>query len=157
MDSYTQWVVVVEILPLKQWKGLNSVRKCHMDIYMISTVWYSFRCFRYDPMSKKWTFVTSMPTARHDAGGAVFNNELFVIGGYDGSSELNVVESYCRFSGKWRQCAPTNVARKWPGVIKLNLDFIFVLIINILLYLYHSRWLLRVALYTPSEDLWTDI
>lgn len=48
----------------------------------------------YDPEIDTWINGTSMPTPRWALGVAVVNDELYVIGGYDGDTRLAVNEKY---------------------------------------------------------------
>lgn len=62
----------------------------------------------YDPATYTWTTGASMPTARSNAGAAVFGNEIFVLGGVlEGQfAPITTVEAYDPAADTWR----TNVA-----------------------------------------------
>ena len=58
---------------------------------------------RYDPTTDTWTIVTNMSTGRDAMGVALMGDRLFVVGGYDGQTYLNVVESYDPLTNEWHQ------------------------------------------------------
>lgn len=57
-----------------------------------------------------------MPLLRPQVGLAVVNNQLMVIGGFDGSTYLKTVEVYDAESNCWRLCGHMNSRRLGGGV-----------------------------------------
>ena len=49
---------------------------------------------RYDPVTNKWTFVSSMSCPRGGVGVAALGGRIYAVGGHDGSNYLNSVECY---------------------------------------------------------------
>ena len=49
---------------------------------------------RMDAETGEWHFVAPMSTKRGGAGVAVLNDQLFVVGGFDGNSTMNSMERY---------------------------------------------------------------
>ncbi len=57
--------------------------------YLISSI-----TLEYDPVTDKWTEKTPLPTKRMGATATVYNNKIYIIGGYTGSSFLGNVDVY---------------------------------------------------------------
>jgi N-acetylneuraminic acid mutarotase len=64
---------------------------------VINTVW------AYYPKTDKWIQKSSMPTPRWEAGIAVENNIIYVIGGFTPDQDLSVVESYNPATDTWKE------------------------------------------------------
>ncbi len=65
------------------------------------------RTLVYDPVTDTWdTTLSQIPTPRWGVASAVYNNKLYVIGGYDGNNYLNHVEVYDPISDTWASKAP---------------------------------------------------
>jgi N-acetylneuraminic acid mutarotase len=71
----------------------------------------------YDPENDSWTQETPMLTARSGTGVAVVNDELYVIGGYDGENYRNENEKY----------TPQGYIPEFPPWIVLPLFFVATL------------------------------
>src|SRR5215470_18333465 len=62
--------------------------------------------------SASWSFIKPMPTGRAwPAAAAGPDGIIYVIGGYDDTGDLNVLESYDPKSGQWTRLAPMPTAR----------------------------------------------
>ena len=59
-------------------------------------------------LGKTWTQVDPLPTGRSAFGVAVIDAELYVLGGYDGSSYLNDVLSTVDSGSTWTTVASTS-------------------------------------------------
>jgi uncharacterized repeat protein (TIGR03803 family) len=65
----------------------------------------------YSPTSNTWTTKTSMPTARGNAAAVVDGGLIYVVGGYDSTTELNTVEKYNPATDTWSTEAPLLAAK----------------------------------------------
>jgi hypothetical protein len=63
-----------------------------------------------------WTFKTPMPTARIDFGVAVVNGKIYVIGGRNNSSYLNINEMYDPVTDTWTTKTPMPTPRAYLAV-----------------------------------------
>ncbi|KRX89005.1 Influenza virus NS1A-binding -like protein [Trichinella pseudospiralis] len=68
----------------------------------------------------KWKRLANLPSARSNAGRAeagcaVYNGKIYVIGGCDGWEKLNTVEVYDPTSNKWTMIAPMTTPRRACG------------------------------------------
>ncbi len=73
---------------------------------------------RYDPKTKKWTFVASMPTARHHFGMAAAGGKIYAIGGYGSSPDRCSV--YDPTNNKWSAIANLPRGRGALGAATVN-------------------------------------
>ncbi|XP_047736251.1 kelch-like protein 10 isoform X2 [Hyalella azteca] len=64
---------------------------------------FSSSCWRYDPATRRWRRMASLPVrcAYHCA--AVLGQQLYVMGGYDGTRWLNSVHRYNQHTDSWTQ------------------------------------------------------
>ena len=74
----------------------------------------------YNPRLERWLSVAGMNTRRSRAGVATDGRLLYVIGGYDGSSDLNTAESYNPLSNTWSYVTPMGAKRSCFGAAGLN-------------------------------------
>lgn len=77
---------------------------------------YSAETFRYDPNTKQWSTVRSMPTPRAFAGAGAVGAKIYVVGGYDGQNELDTCEVYDPLLDEWETCPALNAPRGGIGV-----------------------------------------
>ncbi|XP_043246385.1 kelch-like protein 17 [Amphibalanus amphitrite] len=77
-------------------------------------------CEVYNPRLERWLSVASMNTRRSRAGVASDGRLLYVIGGYDGSGDLNTAESYNPLSNTWSYVTPMGAKRSCFGAAGLN-------------------------------------
>ena len=63
-----------------------------MEGAIISRGGYSYFNNRYDPKSNRWTTIANMNARRLGVAVSVLNNQLYVVGGSDGTTPLNSVE-----------------------------------------------------------------
>ncbi len=75
---------------------------------------------RYDPKLNTWITMTSMITPVSGAGVAVINNDIYIIGGYDGTSALKSIQIYDPDSDSWSLGAPMPGGRAELGAAFLN-------------------------------------
>lgn len=80
----------------------------------INTV--SYFIYRWDPITRTWSYVAPMSVMRSTAGVAVLNNRLYVVGGRDGSVCHQSVECYDPHTNKWTPRTPMNKRRGGVGV-----------------------------------------
>lgn len=59
--------------------------------------------FRYDPKTDTWTTVSSLSVPRDAVGVCLLGDRLYAVGGYDGQSYLNTVESYDAQNNEWTE------------------------------------------------------
>ena len=55
--------------------------------------------------------MASMNTARRLFGAAVLNNEIYVVGGVEGDTELKKAEKYNPVKDSWEEIAPMSMER----------------------------------------------
>ena len=65
----------------------------------------------YSPTSNTWATKTSMPTVRGNAAAVVDGGMIYVIGGYDSTTELSTVEKYNPATDTWSTEAPLLTAK----------------------------------------------
>ena len=70
----------------------------------------------YEPTNGTWTTKKSMPTARSGAETAVWNGEIYVIGGRAGNTVMNTVERYTAATDTWTTMPSMPTARWYPMV-----------------------------------------
>uniref|UniRef100_A0AAY4D4I3 BTB domain-containing protein n=1 Tax=Denticeps clupeoides TaxID=299321 RepID=A0AAY4D4I3_9TELE len=58
---------------------------------------------RYDPKTDMWTTVASLSVPRDAVGICLLGDRLYAVGGYDGQSYLNTVESYDAQNNEWTE------------------------------------------------------
>jgi len=77
---------------------------------------------RYDPKSKKWSFVANMPTTLHHFGMAAAGGKIYVIGGYVSSfsSATNKSSVYDPTNNRWSAIANLPRARGALGAATIN-------------------------------------
>jgi len=77
-----------------------------------------FSCMeRYDPSTDTWTMVANLSIGRDAIGVCVLGEQLFAVGGYDGSGYLSLVESYDSRENSWREVASLNTGRGGACVV----------------------------------------
>lgn len=59
--------------------------------------------YRYDPKTDTWTTVSSLSVPRDAVGICLLGDRLYAVGGYDGQSYLNTVESYDAQNNEWTE------------------------------------------------------
>jgi len=73
-------------------------------------------CEEYDPTTNTWTSKTPMPTTRSSATAVGYNEEIYLFGGTNGDSELDVVEAYNPLTNGWRSVTNMPVAMESVAV-----------------------------------------
>lgn len=74
----------------------------------------------YHPENDEWTIVSSMKYSRSGAGVASLGQYIYVIGGYDGKSQLNSVERYDTERDTWENVSSVSTARSALSVTVLD-------------------------------------
>ena len=75
----------------------------------------------YNPENNTWTAVAEMNYCRRNAGVVSHNGLLYVIGGDDGSSNLQSVEVYNRKTNVWTILdASMTMGRSYTGVCVID-------------------------------------
>jgi N-acetylneuraminic acid mutarotase len=97
-----------------------------------------------------WSYVAPLPSARGGAAGAILNGQLYVVGGYAGSTTgVTTVQSYDPTANSWTSRAPLPIGRTNAGIG----------VVNGILYLVGgfggSNYLNTVEAYDPATDTWT--
>lgn len=95
---------------------------------------------RYDPKSDSWSTVAPLSVPRDAVAVCPLGDKLYVVGGYDGHTYLNTVESYDAQRNEWKEVFKLKYSNYYISGFKKNiLKYIFG--INCILF---SR---------PSQDL----
>lgn len=71
------------------------------------------------PKNAEWVLVTRMPTPRAFFGAVLVNEEIYVVGGYDGQQEQSAAEVYTPAADEWRKLQPLPTPR---GGLRLVYD-----------------------------------
>lgn len=64
-----------------------------------------------------WEMVSRMETARAFLGAVMVQNEIYVIGGYDGRRELDLADVYATTTNEWRRLPPLSTPRGGLSVV----------------------------------------
>jgi kelch-like protein 18 len=72
--------------------------------------------WRYAPSSDdsvrpNWELVTRLETPRAFLGATIVDGEIYVVGGYDGKSEMDLASAYTLATGAWRNLPPLRSPR----------------------------------------------
>ncbi|XP_063169680.1 kelch-like protein 4 [Candoia aspera] len=76
---------------------------------------------RYDPKTDTWTTVAPLSVPRDAVGICTLGDRLYAVGGYDGHTYLNTVESYDAQNNEWAEEVPVNVGRAGACVVVVKL------------------------------------
>ncbi|MED4954394.1 kelch repeat-containing protein [Paenibacillus macerans] len=80
--------------------------------------------FEYDPQTNIWTEKQPMPTTRSAVTAAVYNEKIYVIGGYfdqNGKTvRSNAVEAYDTQTDTWEKIANLPTARSWASAVTVD-------------------------------------
>jgi hypothetical protein len=85
-------------------------------------------CERYNIKTKEWKIIKELNSARASFGSCIYNNNIFVFGGYDNENILSSIEKYEPITNIWITYhikLPLKVAEL--GVINYNNKYIFLL------------------------------
>lgn len=63
----------------------------------------------YNPQTNRWSIVPSMSTPRSYFGIEVVDDQLFVVGGYNGSTTMLSMERYDEEAGMWYGASSTDM------------------------------------------------
>jgi N-acetylneuraminic acid mutarotase len=75
----------------------------------------------YDPVANTWITTTKpLPIPVSGAGGVVLNDKIYVIGGYTGAINTNIVQIYDPASDIWSAGTPMHSARSEFGAVVWN-------------------------------------
>lgn len=67
---------------------------------------------RYDPKTDAWTTVAPLSVPRDAVGICPLGDRLYAVGGYDGHSYLDTVESYDAQNNEWTEVMGTQMMPK---------------------------------------------
>lgn len=70
---------------------------------------------RYDPKTDEWTTMTPLGVPRDAVGICLLGDRLYAVGGYDGQSYLNSVESYDAQANEWREVTSATFITNLPN------------------------------------------
>lgn len=73
-----------------------------LNLFMIIILFYHFH-IRYDPKTDTWTMIASVSAPRDAVGVCLLGDRLYAVGGYDGQTYLNTMESYDPQINEWTQ------------------------------------------------------
>ncbi|XP_011749952.1 kelch-like protein 4 isoform X2 [Macaca nemestrina] len=76
---------------------------------------------RYDPKSDSWSTVAPLSVPRDAVAVCPLGDKLYVVGGYDGHTYLNTVESYDAQRNEWKEEVPVNIGRAGACVVVVKL------------------------------------
>ncbi|CAB1337582.1 unnamed protein product, partial [Coregonus sp. 'balchen'] len=76
---------------------------------------------RYDPKTDTWTTVSSLSVPRDAVGICLLGDRLYAVGGYDGTSYLNSVESYDAQNNEWTEEVNLNIGRAGACVVVVRI------------------------------------
>ena len=85
-------------------------------------------CERYNIKTKEWKIIKELNSARACFGSCIYNNNIFVFGGYDNKNILSSIEKYEPITNIWITYhikLPIKIAEL--GVINFNNKYIFLL------------------------------
>ncbi len=69
---------------------------------------------KFDPSTKTWTTIASMPAARRDPAAAVVGDTIYLFGGFSsGTTATNTCYAYNTVANTWRTLAPMPQATGW--------------------------------------------
>ena len=108
------------------------------------------KIYKFNPNSGSFTELTDMPTARCQGIAIPLGNNIYVIGGYDGSGQLDVLEIYDVSSDTWSigDFLPIGIKSTVGGTINGKIytasGYIDGDVTN------------RVFEYNPYQDIWTE-
>ncbi|XP_044538753.1 kelch-like protein 4 [Gracilinanus agilis] len=86
-----------------------------------STVGVAALNSKYDPKTDAWTTVAPLSVPRDAVGVCPLGDRLYAVGGYDGHSYLNTVESYDAQNNEWTEEVPVNIGRAGACVVVVKL------------------------------------
>ncbi|XP_058845113.1 kelch-like protein 4 isoform X1 [Acipenser ruthenus] len=76
---------------------------------------------RYDPKTDTWTTVAQLSVPRDAVGVCLLGDRLYAVGGYDGQTYLNSVESYDTQNNEWNTEVSLNIGRAGACVVVVKL------------------------------------
>lgn len=104
-------------------------------------------------LAQSWSQGASMPTARSEIAAANIGNDIYVVGGFDGSGEASdVVEFYDIKNNSWKSTAPLPQALHHPAVASYD-GKLFVVGGFI-----SREWIPtnKLFIYDPIKNQWTE-
>ncbi|XP_006727425.1 kelch-like protein 1 [Leptonychotes weddellii] len=75
---------------------------------------------KYDPKTDTWTMVAPLSMPRDAVGVCLLGDRLYAVGGYDGQTYLNTMESYDPQTNEWTQMASLNIGRAGACVVVIK-------------------------------------
>ena len=91
-----------------------------MTVHVVSTGGGSLfaihsECECYNPRTDRWVPIAPMVYRRSRSGVSSLGKLLYVVGGYDGASDLASAESYNPQTNKWNAITPMGTKRSCLG------------------------------------------
>lgn len=105
--------------------GGNNTNKNCPTVTAGSSWSYSTNCTGWSYVhppntAPSWSALANLPSARSYHSIVTVNNRIYVIGGYNGSSDLNLVEEYNPATNTWVTKKPMPTARRWATAAVVN-------------------------------------
>lgn len=75
----------------------------HCDVTEFYLSVFFLNLLRYDPKSDSWSTVAPLSVPRDAVAVCPLGDKLYVVGGYDGHTYLNTVESYDAQKDEWKE------------------------------------------------------
>ncbi|XP_070552288.1 kelch-like protein 9 isoform X2 [Ptychodera flava] len=106
----------------------------------------------YDPHKNTWTFVESYPVTAVAPAGAVYDDKLYIGGGYAGQY-INALNMYDPDTNQWEEKASMATPRAWHSMVTVR-DKIYAIGGNCKDLDGKRIDILTTECYSPKEDLW---
>lgn len=71
---------------------------------------------RYDPKTREWANMASLPIQRSGFGSAVVDSTLYLVGGCNNLSKVSTVDKYDPDRDEWSSAADMSIRRSGLGV-----------------------------------------
>ena len=102
----------------------------------------------YDPKHDQWMLAPRLTQCRSYVQAAALGENIYAVGGMEGSNRLQTVEKLSPYTSTWTRVADMNVARSRPGVAALDGRLYVVGGYN------GREHLSSVECYSPNSDTW---
>lgn len=100
--SHTKLDIDKVFLILHIWISLYFINTYYFNTFgLLLIVFLNF--LRYDPKNNSWSTVAPLSVPRDAVAVCSLGDKLYVVGGYDGHTYLNTVESYDVQNDEWKE------------------------------------------------------